>query len=459
MRNIRRWFVAASLLLVAGAVFAFVNGRHRPRPDPEPGTFSYTQVAVGHHTVCALRSDGAVWCSGANHTGGALGVGIDPRTDAFATSTPLRTLEVGATPLTGVVELVAGAWHNCARKADGSVWCWGRNYEGQAGIGIVDGPGTSSDGAALVATEVVGDLTFTQISGGHFVTCGVAEDATVWCWGGNDRGELARPSHIDTGDMCEFDFSLFELVPCEAGDACLEGGECVVEVVEVPEPVQIFADASTPLTDVTKVEVGPTEVCALVGTGGVWCWGGFNPGGSGTAVVEYVDGTLSADPYPRHVATPGPVLDLGVGGHHTCALSSSGIDCWGSNKWGQLGDGTTDTSEDPVVVDGLSSVAEIEVAYNHNCGRKVDGSVHCWGSNYKGQIGDASNEDALSPVPMWPPLGLAGGAISIGVGGSSSCAVASDGGVLCTGENGYGQLGDGTTVDRNIPGAMLLPRE
>lgn len=141
---------------------------------------------------------------------------------------------------------------------------------------------------------------------------------------------------------------------------------------------------------------------------------------------------------------------IAVGDLHTCAVTAGGgVRCWGSNDFGQLGDGTTTSRLTPVPVNGLASgVVAISAGGYHTCAVTAVGAVRCWGNNAYNQLGDGTTTNRLTPVPV---SGLANGVIAISAGGLQSCALTAAGGVRCWGYNAYGQLGDGTFVNRATP--------
>lgn len=130
-------------------------------------------------------------------------------------------------------------------------------------------------------------------------------------------------------------------------------------------------------------------------------------------------------------------VQVTTGEAHSCALGSGGVvHCWGSNDYGQLGDGTTVTRPNPTRVPGLpANVVEIAAGDWHSCARTATGEVSCWGGGF-----------GTSPVSV---AGLGGAAVSISAGQAHTCAVTDGGAARCWGQNDYGQLGDGSTTNRS----------
>ena len=146
----------------------------------------------------------------------------------------------------------------------------------------------------------------------------------------------------------------------------------------------------------------------------------------------------------------GPITQVAAGFFYTCALSTGGgVACWGDNGSGQLGDNSTTPRAAPVAVSGLTSgIVAIAPGAHHTCALTIAGGVKCWGNNGNGQLGDNSVVQRLVPVDV---AGLASGVAAITVGRYHACALTTGGGVKCWGYNGDGELGNNSTTDSHVP--------
>jgi alpha-tubulin suppressor-like RCC1 family protein len=199
-------------------------------------------------------------------------------------------------------------------------------------------------------------------------------------------------------------------------------------------------DAGVPgLVTEQTMAAGNGHTCAISATDTVLCWGRNDEGQLG-------DGTTTDRPAPTEVPGLGGVVGLSGGHSHTCAVLGTGeARCWGENMGGQLGAGvTTSRQTSPIAVAGLTNVSKIESFWAHSCALLADGTVQCFGSN-GGRLGDTTTATRRAPVAM---DGVTDG-VDVGVGWGHSCVARVTGGVRCTGTyNNWGQIGDGTTMDR-----------
>jgi alpha-tubulin suppressor-like RCC1 family protein len=179
----------------------------------------------------------------------------------------------------------------------------------------------------------------------------------------------------------------------------------------------------------------------LTPAGGVLCWGDNTYGqlGNGSTVS-------TSTPVPVSGLESG-VMWLSVGSYHACAVTTAGETvCWGENNVGQLGDGTTKNSSTPVAVSSLrSNVTSVSAGYGHTCAVTTAGGVLCWGDDTYGQLGDGATRGQTVPVGV---TNLTAGIASVSAGFAHTCAVSTKGAAMCWGLNNAGQLGTGTTTDK-----------
>jgi alpha-tubulin suppressor-like RCC1 family protein len=197
------------------------------------------------------------------------------------------------------------------------------------------------------------------------------------------------------------------------------------------------------LAGAVSLASGYGHSCALLADATMRCWGENREGQLG-------NGTTAIPGTPHAVAVNGitGATAFTTGAYHTCAVLGNGtVRCWGRNDTGQLGDGTWNTSSTPRPVNGLTGVVAVSGGGVHTCAVLGDGSVQCWGDNEFGQLGDGTTVTSLVPKPV---QGISG-AVAVSGGWRHTCALLGDGTVRCWGQNGLGQLGDGTTTNRTTP--------
>jgi alpha-tubulin suppressor-like RCC1 family protein len=246
-----------------------------------------------------LKTDSTVWCWGDNQWG-ALGDG---------SAGPQKPNPVQVAGLTGVAQIVTNARHACARKTDGTAWCWGYNHAGQLG------DGTTLDRSTPAQVTALGTSVRALGAGVADYTCAVKTDGTLWCWGNNLEGEL--------------------------GDGTMLSRSTPVQVAALGNRVAEVATAG-----VTDGGVGGLggHTCARLTDAAVWCWGDDVHGVLGNGVE------VAPLPWPRPVTVfTGTAVALALGDFDSCVLGADGrIACWGFDASGQLGDGGSTTQLKPV---------------------------------------------------------------------------------------------------------------
>ena len=369
-------------------------------PDREPACDS---PIVGVSRNCALKANGTVWCWGVN-VQGQLGDGTGRNSP-----TPVRVAR-----LTNITQIASNGSHACARETDGTLWCWG--------AGGCVGDGTTETRLVPVQVAALGSNAVNVSVSAAGRSCARKTDGTLWCWGWDVGGQ----GFFGDG------------VP---GDKLLPG--------------QITALGNS----VAQVSLGRYHICATKTDGTVWCWGRNTSGALG-------DGTTIDRPLPLQVVAMGTsVASVAAGVDATCAVKTDHtLWCWGA---GVLGDGLFHPAPTgPTQVTALgSSVAEVSAEAPYTCARTLDGSAGCWGNNAYGELGDGTTQNRASPVYV-AGLGTTVAQISAGDLGSPSSrwgfgptsALKADGTVWAWGNNTGGGVGDGTTAGVPCGGGDRLCR-
>jgi alpha-tubulin suppressor-like RCC1 family protein len=194
------------------------------------------------------------------------------------------------------------------------------------------------------------------------------------------------------------------------------------------------------MTDaIASVSAGGRHTCAVLKTGGAFCWGDNDYGQLGNGTM-----TDSLTPVPV-AAIPESVTAITAGTDHTCALTDAGsLYCWGLNVDGRLGDGTIATRPEPVAIAGPpSGIVSVTAGHDHTCAITTATAVLCWGQNERGQIGDgrACGSTCRTPSPL---PGLSSAISTISAGTTHACAVKDDGDVRCWGLEVFGPVSEGS---------------
>lgn len=295
-----------------------------------------------------------------------------------------------------IPQISGGGYHSLDLKSDVTVWSWGRNIFGQLGNGKRSKKNTP------VPVKNLEDVV--AIAAGTWHSMALKSDGTVWAWGLNNHGQL--------------------------GDETFKNRK---------KPVQV-----KDLTGLIAIAGGYLHSLALKSDGTVWAWGSNWGGQLGNETI------VGASEVPIQVNSLSNISAIACGGDHNLAirLSDGTIWAWGSNFYGQLGDGLSANSTSPVLVSGLSNVSRISGGYIHSIAMVSNETVWTWGNNRYGQLGDGSTlEERRAPVQVMNIANI----INVTTKGWHNLALNSEGRVFSWGNNINGQLGNGTHSERNIP--------
>ena len=404
-------------------------------------------IAAGEEHTCALIPNGTVQCWGLNYSG-ELGNGT-----TSDSSTP-----VTVNGLTGATAVSAGGGHSCALLNNGTVECWGANGWGQLGNG--------ARADSYVPVAVTGLAGVTAIVAGYEDTCALLANGSVQCWGFNANSYTPTPAPGVGGGVLTGAIA----ISGGAGQGGLGGGHMCALISD--GTVDCWGDNTygqlgnygagpfqvQNLSGAIAIAAGDAHSCALLSDGTVECWGWNSWGQLG-------DGTTSNTSSPQSVVgMTGRAIGITAGYGQTCALIDDGtVNCWGSDSSGELGNGTTTpaptATPTPQIVTGLSGATAIAAGGSHSCARRVDGSVECWGDSFDGQLGNGSTTSSNLPVSVFVDNLAAQGAVQLGIGeyASHTCALLANGTAECWGANGGDQLGNGNPpTQSSTPVAMTV---
>lgn len=351
--------------------------------------------------------------------------------------------------------LTVGASHVCALTVDGDAYCWGANYNGQAGINTFNSPRP---------LPVVGGLKFTALAAGFRVTFGLTTDGRLYCWGGPICDPYARvspydefvgpatlaPIRVPTTRAIEILPNEVVSFPCAIGPGNVaycwgtnNNGELGTGTTS---PDTLLGPAAPVAGNHAFAQIASaSHTCAITTEGRAYCWGPGSLGALG-------DGTGASSSVPRAVAGDHVFKDIGTGSRFSCGLTGAGAAyCWGDNSGGQLGTttgsclgGDTPCSATPVAVTGGHTFESISVGGGRACGvETATGDVYCWGITY-----------GSAPTRFRSVLASESGGVKfrlVSVGSAVICATTTTGDIWCRGANNIGQLGNGTTTSPSEP--------
>ncbi len=397
---------------------------------------NWNRVSAGSLHSCGTLVSGKLYCWGDN-TLGQVGMGgvVTPQKNPVQESS-------GSTTWNGL-SAAADASHSCATQTGGTLWCWGTNADGEAGIGSQVTPQTSPVQVGIATT-------WRNVSAGRTDACATRTDNTLWCWGKNDAGQLGIGSLVtpQTGPVQVGALTVWSAAAAGSVHACAVrtgggavwcwGGGSFGQI-----GIGQFEDSNATVavgvnTTWANATAGSRHSCGTRGDGTLWCWGRNDNGQIGVGNVT------NPQPTPIQVGVATTWSTVAAGTAHTCGTRTDGtLWCWGNNNAGQLGLGSTSQQTSPVQVGNLTTWKRVAAGDSHTCATKTDGTLWCWGSNVDGQIGIGNTTTPqTSPVQV----GTATAWKTFGAGNLHTCATKTDGTLWCWGDNTSGEIGIGSVV-------------
>ncbi|MBV7538089.1 Ig-like domain-containing protein [Duganella sp. sic0402] len=342
----------------------------------------------GAATVATIATSGLVTAKGV----GKETITATSTTDSISGSYDLTVIA----PWT---QISSGGNQTVALKADGKLYSWGSNIQGQLG----DGSSTSRNAPVTVSGN---STLWKQVAVGHQFVVAIRTDGTLWTWGYNKNGQLGDGTQNSS------------LVPKQIG------------TLKIWTAVAAGKSHVLALQTTTTTGTNPTSVSTL------WAWGGNYAGQLG-------DGTLVDKLMPTKIGTAS-WNSVAAAGDHSLGIQATGQTLWGwgANESGQVGNGVASGSAvtAPVQI-GSATWLSVAAGTAHSLGIRTDGSLYAWGVNASGQLGNSGTALQSAPVPVDTSTRWS----QVAGGDTHSIGVRNDGTLWAWGSNANGQLGNGST--------------
>ncbi|MCD9024088.1 fibronectin type III domain-containing protein [Cohnella silvisoli] len=382
-----------------------------------------------------LLINGTVKAWGRNNNG-QLGLG----------NTTDQTTPTAIPGLSGVKQLTVGQSHTLALMEDGTVKAWGYNSSGQLGLGNTT--------TQTTPTAITGLNGVKQLVAGQYHTLALMEDGTVKAWGRNDYGQLgignttnqttpaAITGLIGVKQLTAGPYHTFALI--DNGTVMAWGYNANGELGLGNTTTQTTPKVITGLIGVKQLTAGYNHALALMEDGTVKVWGHNGSGQLGL-------GSTTNQTIPTTITGFSGVKQLAAGESHTLALMEDGsVKAWGVNGNGQLGLGNTTNQTTPTAIPWLSGVKQLVAGQYHTLALMDEGIVKSWGRNDFGQLGIGNITNKTSPTSITGLISVK----QLVAGYNYTLALMEDGTVKAWGRNDYGQLGLGNTVNQTTPTAI-----
>ncbi len=342
-------------------------------------------IAGGYHHHCAVMTNGDVYCWGRNEKG-ELG---DGTLASKSVPTKVKGLPGPAVQVDGGASATMADYtpKTCAVLANGDLYCWG-------GLDAMLKP--------LPPAKVNGLSNVKQVSVGDTHICAVTKTGTLFCWGGNIRGQVgnggtgyvALPTQVLSVVSTVSAGAQHTCAVLSSGDVECWGDNASGQLGIGNKNVQTSPTIVNGISGATDVSAGNAHSCSAAGMM-LYCWGSNSFGQLGTGGI--MESTL-----PKLVNSAG-TDGVNINYNFSGMFSNGEIFMWGNNSNGQLGTGGTATQYTPIKISGLPVAASmVATSLISVCALTTTGNTYCWGSNTYGQLGNGGVNQSLTPkLVVW----------------------------------------------------------
>ena len=337
----------------------------------------------------------------------------------------------------------SGYGYNCFKiKIDGTLWSNGDSL-------LINGQqiGNTGNGYSITTPTKIGTANnWKSVYNGAYHIVAIKNDGTLWAWGSNYFGELGNGTSISN-----------YITPTQIGtannwklSACGYGSNLAIKTDGTLwawgfNNVGQLGDGTT-VNKSTPTQIGTESNWSLVSIyhssgfaiktdGTLWAWGS-----------NYGGGTTINRSTPTQIGTANNWKTISESGHILALKTDGTLWAWGMNNFGELGNGTTISNyTNPTQIGTANNWKSISGGREHSLAIKTDGTLWAWGLNDYGQLGDGTTVNKSTPIQ----IGTANNWKLVTAGNWFSTALKADGTLWACGLNDSGQLGDGTTINRN----------
>ncbi|ETR71816.1 MAG: regulator of chromosome condensation RCC1 [Candidatus Magnetoglobus multicellularis str. Araruama] len=430
----------------------------RVSPVLVQGLSNIVSIQSGSCHNLALRSDGAVLAWGCNGYG-QMGFG-----NTTNVSAPER-IET----LNSIVSIAVGEYHSLALQADGSVWAWGHCYY-------------KDSSTKTLPTQVEMSSNIVAIAAGGYQSFALASDGTIWSWGRNYGGQVGNgtntkqyiPMQIATiNNIISISTSIHHTMALHKDGSLYAWGDNRYgklgngNTSHQYSPIKVLD-----ISNAINIECSDYHSYAQLMDGSFMIWGyqykpypqkiqnmndiiDLSAYGYSSKVALTKEGKIitwnSQLPVFKEVMSDSEnIIDISSDCEKTCIVLNDGhVWCWGYNNDG-MGNLYSLT---PLQITKLNDIKAFETNNTNddisgiNSALRNDGTVWNWGENGRGQLGNGTTEDSAIPIQVQNLDNI----VSVCSKGMHSLAIKEDGSVWAWGYNYDGQLGDGTIINRYAP--------